>query len=128
MASSSNFLDFSLFLLSSLVTGVSFMSISSLFQKLWQFTFIRINQKSENCILPSTWRLEEVRNTKFGTDVSNEIYKMMQSARVAAFTVSNLLRENQQVKLPPLLPIRVNGPHDFYGLLNYSTTFTFKVL
>ena len=41
MTSSSNFFDVVLFLLSSLVTGPSFMSISSLVLELWQFSFIR---------------------------------------------------------------------------------------
>ena len=36
----SNFFDVLLFLLSSLVTGPSFMSISSLILGLWQFSFI----------------------------------------------------------------------------------------
>ena len=37
----SNFFDVVLFFLSSLVTGPSFMSISSLVLELWQFSFIR---------------------------------------------------------------------------------------
>ena len=41
MTSSSIFFDVVLFLLSSLVTGPSFMSISSLVLELWQFSFIR---------------------------------------------------------------------------------------
>ena len=41
ITSSSNFFDVVLFLLSSLVTGPSFMSISSLVLELWQFSFIR---------------------------------------------------------------------------------------
>ena len=41
MTSTSNFFDVVLFLLSSLVTGPSFMSMSSLVLELWQFSFIR---------------------------------------------------------------------------------------
>ena len=41
MTSTSNFFDVVLFLLSSLVTGPSFMSMSSLVLELWQFLFIR---------------------------------------------------------------------------------------
>ena len=41
MTSSSVFFDVILFLLSSLVTGPSFMSISSLVLELWQFYFVR---------------------------------------------------------------------------------------
>ena len=78
MTSSSNFLDMVLFLLSSLVTGPSFMSISSLVLELWQFTFIRDwpeNQKSviPPWVLPNIWRLGRVRDTKFGTDVPIEM-------------------------------------------------------
>ena len=41
MASSSHFFDVVLFFLSSLVTGPSFISISSLVLEFWQFSFIR---------------------------------------------------------------------------------------
>ena len=41
MTASSNFFEVVLFLLLSLVTGPSFMSISSLVLELWQFSFIR---------------------------------------------------------------------------------------
>ena len=41
MTLTSNFFDVVLFLLSGLVTGPSFMSISSLVLKLWKFSFIR---------------------------------------------------------------------------------------
>ena len=54
MVSLSNFADVVIFLLSSLVTGPSFMSISSLVLELWQFPFVRYwpeIRKSE--ILPS---------------------------------------------------------------------------
>ena len=44
-------------------------------------------------VLPHIWRLGQVRDTKFGRDVSN---KMLLNARVKAFTISELLRENQQ--------------------------------
>ena len=42
------FFDVVLFLLSSLVTGPSFMSISSLVFELWQFRFVRVDQKTGN--------------------------------------------------------------------------------
>ena len=79
MASSSNFSDVFLFLLSSLGSGPSFMSISSLVLELWQFTFIRDwpeIRKSETplvWVLPNTRRLGLVRDTKFGMNVSNEM-------------------------------------------------------
>ena len=43
-----NFFDVVLFLLSSLVTGSSSMSILSMVLELWQFPFIRVDQKSGN--------------------------------------------------------------------------------
>ena len=91
-----NFFDNVLFLLSSLVTGPSFMSIS-LVLELWQFPFIRDwleLQKSEippSEFCPTSGRMRQVRNTKFGTNVSN---KMLQHFRVTSFTVFELL--NQQ--------------------------------
>ena len=41
------------------------------------------------CVLP---KLGQVRETKFGTNVSN---RMLQNAKVTVFTISELLRENQ---------------------------------
>ena len=54
MASSSNFLEVVLFLLSSLVTGPSFMSISSLVLELWQFYFIRDWPEIRKSEIPSS--------------------------------------------------------------------------
>ena len=77
MTSTSNFFDVVLFLLSSLVTGPNFMSMSSLVLELWQFSFIRDwpeNRKSE---IPTSEykykRLGQVMDTKFGTNVSNKM-------------------------------------------------------
>ena len=56
MKPSSNFFNVVLFLLSSLVTVPSSMSISSL-----------------GLALPNFWRVGQVRNTKCGTNVSNEM-------------------------------------------------------
>ena len=50
MMSSSEFFDVVLFLLSNLVTGSSFMSISSLVLQLWQYSFIKD--------WPEIWKLE----------------------------------------------------------------------
>ena len=76
-----NFFDAVLFLLSSLVTGPSFMSISLQVLELWQFPFIR--DWPEICksemhlslvwVLVNIWRLAQVRNTKFATNVSNKM-------------------------------------------------------
>ena len=89
------------------------MSIWWLILELRQFSFIRDLpeiRKSEmpkilKC-LPNIWKLGQVWDTKFGTNVTNKIkyYWMLQNARVTAFTVSKLLRENQQgegVKITP---------------------------
>ena len=50
MSSLSNFFDVVLFLLLRLVTGLSFMSVSSLVLELWQFTF--------TVDRPEIWKLE----------------------------------------------------------------------
>ena len=47
-------------------------------------------------VLPNIWRLVQERDTKFGTNVSNKCYWMLQNAKVTAFTISELLRENRQ--------------------------------
>ena len=77
MTSSSKFFDVVLFLLWSLITGLSFMSIPSLVVELWQFSFIRDwNTEIENTplwVLPNIWRLGQVGDSKFGTKVSNKI-------------------------------------------------------
>ena len=53
-------------------------------------------------VLPNIWRLGRVRDTIFGTNALMKSYWLLQNARVTAFTVFQLLRENQQgVKLPP---------------------------
>ena len=53
-------------------------------------------------VLPNIWKLGRVKDTKFGTNVSDKNLLKLQNGRVAALTVSELLRENQQgVKLPP---------------------------
>ena len=81
-----------LFLLSILVTDPSFMSISSQVLKLWQFTFKRAwpdIQKSEIppsvWVLSNIWRLGQVRDTKFGTDVSNEMLLNYAKCQVCSF-------------------------------------------
>ena len=71
-----HFYDVGLFLLSSLVIGSSFMSISSLVLELWQFIFIRVWPEIGNTpvwVLPNIWRLEQVKDVRLGTNVSNEI-------------------------------------------------------
>ena len=71
--------DFLLLLLLSLVTGPSLMSISFLVLELWQFLFIKRLTRIPEIgntpvwVLLNIWRLGRVRNTKFGTSVSNKM-------------------------------------------------------
>ena len=78
---SSNFFEVALFLLSDLVTGPSFMSISWLILELWQFSFIANCPEIQNSELPPSkvwsksgdWGLGRVRDTKFAKNVSNKM-------------------------------------------------------
>ena len=117
MTSTSNFFDVVLFLLSSLVTGPSFMSISSLVLELWQFSFITdwpeiLNSEilpSEFCPISGDWDKLWIPNLAQMSLI--ECYWMLQNSRVTAFTVFELLRENQLGgKITPLpTQIRVNS-------------------
>ena len=50
----------------------------------------------------NSWRLGQVRDSKFGTNVSNEI--LQNAAKCQGYNVSELLKENQRgVKFPPRL-------------------------
>ena len=53
-------------------------------------------------VLPSIWKLGQVRNTKFGTKSLIKYYRMLQNAKVTAFTVSELLRQKPKrgIRLP----------------------------
>ena len=103
-----NFFYATLFLLSSLLTGPSFMSTSSLVLELWQFSFIWDWPKilkleippSEFYPISADWIPNLVQMSLI------KCYWILQNARVTAFTVSELLRENQQRYkiLPPPTP------------------------
>ena len=83
MTSSLNFLDVVLFLLSSLVTGPSFMVQVSCKYHHWfwncdNFFYKRLTSNPEIgntpvCGLPNIWKLGQIRNTKFGSNVSNKM-------------------------------------------------------
>ena len=96
------FFDVILFLLSSLVTGPSFMSISSLVLELWQFSFIRDWPEirkleippSEFCLISGDWGELGIPNVTRMSLI--KFYWMQQNARVTDFPVLELLRENQQ--------------------------------
>ena len=104
MTSTSNFFEVILFLLSSLVTGRSFMSISLRLLELWQeirkseiptSEFCPISGNSGELWIPNLARMSLI-----------ECCWTLQSPGFTAFTVLELLRENQLgeggVKLPPL--------------------------
>ena len=118
MTSSSNFFDAFLFFLSSLVvTGPRFMSISSLVLELWQFSFIRIDQKSEIppsefCSIFGDWG--ELGIPNLAQMFLMKCYWMLPNARVTAFTISELLRLNPigELKLP--LPPRLGWKFEYH--------------
>ena len=90
MTLSSNIFDGILFLLSTLVTGPSFMSVSSLVLELWHFSVIRVDQKSRNrnapvWTLPNIWRMRRVRDTIFGTNVCNKMLLNAAKCQVYSF-------------------------------------------
>ena len=60
MMPSSNSFDIFLFLLSSLVTGPSFMSMSSLVLEMWQFSFIRDWPEIQKLEIPPVWVLSNI--------------------------------------------------------------------
>ena len=101
MTLTSIFFDVVLFFFSSLGTGPSFMSISSLVLELLQFSFIRdwpeIRKSeilpSEFCPISGDWGKLWILNLKQISLI--ECYWMLQNPRVTVFTVFELLRENQ---------------------------------
>ena len=107
MTSTSNFFDVALFFLSSLVTGPSFVSISSLVLELWQFSFIRdwpeIRKSeippSEFCPISGDWGKLWIPNKAWISLI--ECYWILQNSSVTAFTVFELLRENQLGGITP---------------------------
>ena len=133
MTSTSNFFDVVLFLLSSLVTGPSFMPISSLVLELWQFSFIRDWPEirkleippSKFCPIFGEWDKSGIPNLVRFSLI--KCYLMLQNARVTAFTVTELLRENQQggggVKLPYPHPPRLGLKKTTWKLIMKNVIF-----
>ena len=120
------FFDVILFLLSSLVTDPSLMSMLSLLLELWQFPFIRewpdIRKSEippfEFCPISGDWGKLGIPNL-WRTSLI-KCYWMLQNTRVTAFTVSELLRENQlRIKLSP----RPSYPQWLTGYLGLSPVF-----
>ena len=96
-----------------LVTGPGFMSISSLVFELWQFSFVRDWPEiwksaifsSEFCPIPGDWGKLWIPSLVWISLI--ECYWMLQNTMVTAFTVFELLRENQlggKIPPPPSLP------------------------
>ena len=84
-----NFFNFLLFFLSSLVTFPSFMSIitGSGVMTISFYKGLTKNLKIGNTpvwVLPNIWRLEQVMNTKFGTNISNKI--LLNAAKCQVFS------------------------------------------
>ena len=99
-----------MFLMLGLFTILSFMSISLVFLELWQFLFMkdltRNSKKKNTCVwvLSNFWRQGQVRDTKFGTNVSNKY--LLNAAKYQVHSFYSfwviMLRENQQeLKIPP---------------------------
>ena len=111
MTPSLNFFDVAVFVLSSLVIGPSFMLMSWLALELWQFSFIKdwpeirkpVILLSMSCLISGEWGQSEIPNLAWISLIN--CYSVLQIASITAFTVSELLRETQQVgKITPPLP------------------------
>ena len=98
------------FLLSILVAGPSFMSISLLVLELLQFLFLRVWPEIRKLEIPPSKFCPIFRNwTKLGIPSLarmslTKLYSMLQNSKFTASTLSELLRENQQgveVKIAP---------------------------
>ena len=96
------FFDVVLLLLSSLVTGPSFMSISPQLLELWQFSFVRdwseIRKSeippSEFCPISGDWG--KLGTSNLAQMSRMKCFWMQQNAWYTAFTVSESLSVNQQ--------------------------------
>ena len=129
------FFDVVLFLLSSLVTGPSFMSISSLVLELWQFSFIRdwpeIRKSeilpSQFCPISGDWG--KLWTPNLARMFLIKCYWMLQISRITAFTVFELLRDNQLgggggVKLPAAPPTPRLGLKTMIETVTYHDVLT----
>ena len=92
-----------------IITGSGFMTI---------FSFLQWAQNPEIrntpvWFLPNIWRLRRVRVSDLARMSLKKSYWTLQNARVTVFTISELLRENQQgVKLPIPTQIKVKEKRD----------------
>ena len=109
MKSSLIFFDVAMFLLSSLVIGSSIMLISSLVLELWQFLFIndwreiRKPKIPTSDFCPISGDSDKLRLPNLARMFVIKCYWKLANSRVTAFTVFELVNENQQWEgeLPP---------------------------
>ena len=130
MTSTSNFFDVVLFLLSSLVTGPSFMSISSLALELWQFSFIRDWPEIRKLeittseFLPISWHWGELWIPNLA-----RMYRILLNAakfqgyRFYRFWVIKGKPTGGRVKLPPPTQIRVKRSTITKKYINSANSF-----
>ena len=119
MTSWLNFFDVVLFRLSNLVTGPSFMAISSLVLELWQFFYKELtrNPKIRNTPvwrLPNIWGFGRVRDTKFGINVSNKISRNAAKCQDYSFyrvIKGKLTRGGENYRPPTTTQIRFKRKH-----------------
>ena len=123
MVPASYFFNGLLFLLSSLATGPGFMSISLMVLELWQFSFIKDWPEIRKSKIPPSglniWRLGQVGNNKFDTNVSNKMLlnaAKSQGCSICRFEViKGKPTRGRGVKLSPT-HIRVNRINQTYNL------------
>ena len=105
-----NFFDGAVFILSSLVTGPSFMSMSALVLELCHISYIRNWSEIRKSKIHSSefWPLSgdwgKLRIQNLAWMFLTKSYWMLQNFSAAAFTACELLRENQQgskITTPP---------------------------
>ena len=86
----SNFFDAAVFLLSSLVTHPSLISISLMVLELWSyFVYMGFTRHPEIgntpvWVLPNIWRLGQIRDMKFGANVSDK--KLLTAAKCQGYS------------------------------------------
>ena len=105
------FVDVVVFLLIVLHSGQSFMSISQLYLKLWQFLFIRVLNRIPETAKKPCLKFVQYLGTEFGMNVSNGNYFILESWKVTVFTVFELFGKKKQgegaVKFLPLPPLNL---------------------
>ena len=102
------FFDIAVFVLSSLVTGPSFMSISWLAMEFWQFSFLKDWPEIRKLEIP----LSEFFSTKFRMNVSNK--KIVNIAKCQGYSFYRfwvITRKSNGGEIPPPPPPRLALRH-----------------